>query len=86
MGMALKDYLSNGGRHLSLNCLLKSEKYGSRGWKGRWLNWPTWVGMVNQKSGNLRLHFLAFDNGAVSKPSKKRVSWLPLGYWAKKSK
>lgn len=30
MGMALKDSLSNGDRHLSLNCLLKYERYGQR--------------------------------------------------------
>lgn len=71
MCMALKDHLSNGGRCLSLNCLLKSAKYGSRGQKGRWLNWPHRGGMVNWKSGNLRLDLLTFYNEALSKPFKE---------------
>lgn len=71
MGMALKVYLSNGSRRLSLNCLLKSAKYGSRGQKGRWLNWPHRGGMVNSKSGNLRLDFLILYNEALSSHSRR---------------
>lgn len=54
-GLALKNHTSNGGRHLSLTCLLKSERYENKGWKGRWLNWPQLVGMVRLKEQKSRV-------------------------------
>lgn len=78
----IKTKIKQWQRRLSLSCLLNSERSGGTGQREAGLSGVGMVRLQEETCGD----FLILDKGAISNPSKKRISCLPLHYWVKKTK